>query len=95
MRIRAKLDRTGELVEGSLIPIKGEPKIILLDKYNRQCIYSIYKDSIEFFIKGKWRNIIEGLEIYIEHIGEGTIPAGLLLYYRGKVQESKTGANRQ
>jgi len=87
MKIRAKINGTGEQIEGHLVDINDEPKIFLLDKNKRMCVFGIYKESIEFLVKGKWRNLLEGLDLINGLFGEGQIPAGLLRYYKEKVRE--------
>lgn len=89
MKIRARIKGTGQLVEGALVCINGEPKIFLLDKYNRQYVYGIYMESIEFLLKGEWKNTVEGLDIICEYFGEGTVPSRLLEYYKKRVRERK------
>jgi len=90
MKIRAMIKGTGQLVEGALVPVNGKPCIFLLDKYNRQYVYGIYMESIEFLLKGEWKNTVEGLDIICEYFGEGTVPSRLLEYYKERVRESKT-----
>jgi len=89
MKIRAKIKGTGELVEGSLVCRNSEAYIFLLDKMNRQYVYGFYKDTLQFYIKGEWKNMLEGLGIICEYFGEGTVPAELLEYYKGRLRESK------
>ena len=89
MKIRAKINGIGEQVEGDLVDINGEPKIFLLDKNNRMRVFGIYKESIEFLVKGKWRNLIEGVELINGVFGTGEIPKKLLRYYKEKVRECK------
>jgi len=92
MKIRAKINGNCEQVIGDLVDLNGEPKLFLLDKNKRMCVLGIYKESIEFLVKGKWRNLLEGLGLVNGLFGEGQIPSKLLRYYKEKVREYKETA---
>ena len=90
MKIRAIIKGLGEHVEGDLIDENGEPKLFLLDKSGKRIVLGIYKESIEFLVKDKWRNIVEGIELINAVFGEASLPTGLLEYYKERVREGKT-----
>jgi hypothetical protein len=87
MKIRAKIKGNCEQVIGDLVDMNGEPKLFMLDNNNRMCVFGIYKESIEFLVKGKWRNIIEGVKFIYDNFGTEHIPERLFEYYKEKVRE--------